>query len=92
MSHGLWVADCPREGCRGAEHYGSHPVTGYVGGLSRSVFRCENCKLSTEAQWPSDADDIEMLLSARPVPETRNWLPGESVRDLLTENLANRVG
>jgi hypothetical protein len=35
---------------------------------------------------------IEAALRVRPDPTTRNWLPGETVADLLRENAEHDVG
>lgn len=86
---GHWIADCPRPGCANAEHAGPHRVTGHVGGLGGAVFRCSNCELTCPTEWPPNVEDIERLLAMRPVPETRNWWPGETLTDLLAENIAH---
>lgn len=41
--------------------------------------------------WPPNVDDIAFVLSLRPVPETRNWAPGETLHDLLEENFRHGV-
>jgi hypothetical protein len=41
------------------------------------------------AQWPANLGDLEAVLLARPVMATRNWLPGETVADLVGENVDN---
>lgn len=88
---GLWVAKCPRPHCNGAEHFGPHPLTGYVGGLTARGFTCANCHWQGPVGWPPNVDDINFLLSLRPVPDTRNWLPHETVHDLLAENATHGV-
>lgn len=35
--------------------------------------------------------EIESVLSLRPVPDTRNWLPGETIQDLKDENALHGV-
>lgn len=35
---------------------------------------------------------IERLLMMRPIPYTRNWLPGETLTDLLAENIEHGIG
>jgi hypothetical protein len=87
VSWGLWVADCPRPDCLGAEHHGHAPITGVVGGLTRQGFRCARCGLVCQALWPANAEDVWFVLAQRPVPETRNWMLGEHLDDLLAENL-----
>jgi hypothetical protein len=39
--------------------------------------------------WPPDPAAIEQILSMRPDFTTRNWHPGESIPDLIAENLAH---
>lgn len=87
VSWGLWVATCPRPQCPGAEHCGPHPLSGYVGGLRDTAFRCGHCTLECPAAWPADRDVIDQLLGMRPVPATRNWSPGEPVEHLVAENI-----
>lgn len=91
VSWGLWVADCPRPDCLGAEHYGHAPVTGVVGGLTDVGFRCASCGGIYRAEWPPNADDIWHVLSMRPMPNTRNWMLGEELRDLVVENVAHGI-
>lgn len=78
---GRWVVECPR--CPGALKV--TPGT--------PVVECWTCGLSTEVVWPSVElqQGIERLLSLRPNPATRNWNPGESLHDLLAENLAHGI-
>lgn len=91
VSWGLWVADCPRPGCLGAEHAGHAPLTGVVGGLTQSGFRCARCGLVCPSAWPDNAQDIWTLLEQRPLPETRNWSPAETLGDLLAENVLHGI-
>lgn len=91
VSWGLWVASCPADGCPGAEHYGHAPITGHVGGLTLTGFKCAHCGLMCAAEWPR-ADlcaDAVALLAMRPVPATRNWRPDidEPTDALLGENV-----
>ena len=90
VSHGQWVARCPRRGCLNAEGFGPD-AAGAAGGLTGSTFRCREeyggCGLRCAAVWPAQVDLIDQVLRARPVPATRNWQPGEPVVDLVAENL-----
>ncbi len=105
-NHGAWIAKCPRPGCFNAEHMGRHPVSGHVGGLTGASFECtrgrcvccpppgvfqDGCGLRCAASWPPNVDDISALLALRPVVADRNWLPGQTVHDLLAENLERGV-
>jgi len=89
VSWGLWLADCPRAGfgCPNAEHYGPHPISGHVGGLTETGFRCNHCTLECPVEWPADRDAIGRILNMRPVPATRNWRLGEPVQHLVAENI-----
>lgn len=91
MNWGRWVADCPREECPNAEHFGAAPVTGHVGGLTDCAFRCGFCTLECPALWPPDRALIETILGERPVPSTRNWRPGEPARGLVDENITRGI-
>ncbi len=99
---GRWVADCPRPGCSQAEHFGADPMSGHIGGLSGQAFRCgtegvtcgcgravpSGCGLVCRVVWPENIAGIERLLMLRPVPQNRNWSPGEELADLMVENTA----
>lgn len=102
---GRWVADCPRDGCTQAEHFGQDPGTGHVGGLAGDAFRCgtegvtcgcgrvpaTGCGLVCRVVWPANIEAIEKLLMQRPVPQTRNWSPGEDLTGLLMENVTHGI-
>lgn len=91
VSWGIWVARCPADGCPNAEHAGADRNTGHVGGLGSTFFRCAHCGLVCPAVWPTSEirDAVVRLLSMRPVPATRNWLPDELPEQLLVENIAH---
>jgi len=86
----MWVARCPRLFCTNAEGFGPQQ-DGVAGGLTGQAFHCREvyggCGLTCAADWPPNVAQIERLLSVRPVPSTRNWLPGEPVVNLLCENI-----
>ena len=83
---GMWVADCPRVGCGGAEHLGPHPDSGYIGGLTDKLFRCSRCFAEASSVWPKQRRTIERILAERPYPQHRNWIPGVSIQDLEEAN------
>jgi hypothetical protein len=89
---GLWIARCPQPWCVGADHYGPGPQTGRIGGLGEDRFICPRCANTAEVVWPPNMDDIMHVLMLRPMPETRNWRPGEEVADLLVENAVHGIG
>lgn len=71
-----WIARCPA--CPSALQL----VPGTL------AFACWDCGARAEVRWP-DADmiaGVERLLSMRPNVTTRNWLPGETLIDLMMEN------
>lgn len=79
---GTWLAGCPRPYCANA----------LAVQRGQSQFVCEgpmSCGAVGELVWPADPDAIEVILLLRPVPTTRNWLPGETLANLLEENAAH---
>ena len=99
MSQGKWVARCPRPGCHNGEVFGLCD-DGTLGGLEGDRFTCRTrgfvhgqlrayggCGLRCSVEWPANIADIEALVLARPIVTTRNWHPGETVHDLLRENV-----
>jgi hypothetical protein len=92
VNSGRWIAECPREHCANAVRLEPKQTAFHCGGG-------DGCRLVAEVLWPPDADEIDDVLSRRPVPGTRNWAPaghrqaiadgfpdGQSVSDLLDEN------
>jgi hypothetical protein len=80
VNHGRWIVPCPK--CNGA------------GFASRawSLSCCFDCGTAyTRVVFPVAADAIEAALATRP-REHRNWLPTETVDDLLRENRQHKVG
>jgi len=75
VNHGRWVANCGTPFCPEA-----HAVA------PGDRFDCSNCGESFRVSWPLCKPQIERVLERRPVPQTRNWLVGESVSDLKHEN------
>ena len=74
---GRWVAPCPR--C---------PSALWVEpGVADVV--CRDCRLPYEVVWPPGdmIAGVERLLMLRPNVVTRNWEPGETLHDLLEENV-----
>jgi hypothetical protein len=76
-----------------------------VRGAPHTAFRCSYCRYVSESiHWPPDAEQILDVLDERPLPHTRNWYPsghvtavrcgipdGQSVQDLIAENIAHGV-
>lgn len=81
VNHGRWVADCPF--CNGAEMV--NPNDPY--------FDCGSCSNKTvngkriPVVFPKLIYSIEVELLPRPKPN-QNWEPGETIFDLMAENIA----
>lgn len=83
-NYGRWVVDCPYPFCDNAMQ-----VDCWQG-----RFEClgpDSCGYTCPVAWPNDPEAIETLLAMRPARKTRNWLPGESLEDLLKENAVHNV-
>jgi hypothetical protein len=81
---GRWLARCPRPLCTNA----------LVLEVGEPMFVCAGlggCGITAELIWPADPQAIEALLAMRPVSRTQNWVPGESLEDLVAENLAHDI-
>lgn len=84
IGRSFWRVDCPY--CREA-------VVAEPG----QPFFCPNCLMvsnggmAMEVIFPPERADIERLLLLRPIPENRNWLPGESVGHLIIENIEHGI-
>lgn len=85
VNHGRWLAPCPW--CASSQ----------LASREDKRFFCVEC-LNIRAEgmwatvvWPEQSDEIEAVLSMRPVKATRSWLAHESLGDLLRENETNGV-
>lgn len=80
VHRGMWIARCPQPYCDNAV---ALP-------LGAPMMRCHGdrdcCERESPVMWPRDPVAIATVLAARPVPKTRNWLPHETIHDLLDEN------
>lgn len=77
---GRWLADCPA--CAGAMQVWT----------GQFYAECGDCGVPIcELIWPADPEGIEALLSVRPLEKTRNWHPGETLNDLLAENILHDI-
>jgi len=89
VSGGFWVADCPTDGCAGAE----------LASFEAPFFFCCECRnaafdhkaVQVVVPTAKKRAEIEACLTVRPAPATRNWLPTETVATLRAENLAHSV-
>ena len=78
-----WIVECPV--CNGAEFaWKEWPLF-----LCATCWNGANGYAFRPVVFPDDVEAIERVLMARPVPDRRNWLPGESVADLMAENEAH---
>lgn len=76
---GGWVANCPRPWCTNAMQVDR----------GQDEFVCagaDGCGMQAVLIWPADPDAIEAILQLRPVRRTRNWVPGETLNQLMAEN------
>jgi hypothetical protein len=84
---GRWVVRCPF--CPGAQLADPERTTRFL------CVDCLNEAVGGQwvaVEWPPEPEDIEEVLEVRPDPDTQNWLPGETVEDLLRENSERGVG
>lgn len=82
INWGRIVVDCPAPGCLAA-------LTLPPGW---PVYDCWECPAVAAVAWPSNLADIASVLWLRPDPFTRNWDPGESLEQLVGENITAGVG
>ena len=86
VDHGMWIVDCP---CNNAA----------VVDLNHPFFICAVCLTGAwyVVDLPAELADIEAVLLERTAHSpvlgwvNRNWSPGESVEDLLEENVEHGV-
>lgn len=78
VNWGRWIVDC--RSCPSALQLPP----------GADVAECWDCEAPIgPLVWPPDPGAIEAALSFRPDPNTRNWEPGETVIDLIAENVAH---
>lgn len=82
VNHGRWLADCPACGRAQLQSYDDHRLY---------CPACDNGGSGSWARvvWPANAAALEAVLLQRPVPDTRNWTPGETLEALRVENEAH---
>jgi len=78
-----WIARCPAPYCRGAA------ALDY--GQTTAVCLEPWCGAVADVVWPANLPDIEYLVALRPDPTTRNWEPGETIHDLLADNMLHGI-
>ena len=84
FNHGRWILDCHnrKDGCTTAWE---------VNPALETIMTCHQCGAVTQSETPELWMEIESILNRRPIPATRNWMPHETVSDLLKENEAHGV-
>lgn len=81
ISHDRWVVDCPD--CGGAD----------VVFMAEPLMWCHECgNRKVGGKWrrvslPSNAKQIEAILSLRPRVDQRNWRAEEMIEDLIAQNV-----
>lgn len=75
-----WIVDCPNRFCGSAAQL--RPGDGFF---------CAECGTAADVVWPASTDAIEAALMLRPHWKNRNWEPGETVLDLLLENIRHGI-
>lgn len=79
---GRWVVMCASPFCTGAMQV-------YSGQM---FVACGDCGWPIEELiWPVDPEGVETILLMRPDEKTRNWHPGETLQDLLAENVEHGI-
>jgi len=76
VNRGRWIAECE---CRHAAQVSSG-----------DEWRCPVCGTRYVVLWPADRVAIQDALRQRPV-ENQNWLPTETINDLLAENIEHGI-
>lgn len=83
VNHGRWLVSCPF--CAGAERADPDDKRFYC-------LSCGNKAVGNKwipVKWPTTRVAIEAELVKRPVENTRNWRPGETVAQLAKETKEN---
>lgn len=91
-----WLVDCAH--CTSGLEVGKHLYDESGAVVRRALewgdtsMTCWDCGGVTEGiEWPPDPLGIEVILMMRPDEATRNWFPGESLNDLLQENMEHGI-
>lgn len=91
---GDWIADCPRDGCNGAELLVDPKSQARL-----TNFVCSECGFVGDIIWAERERAIMEVMAYRPIRHTRNWFPlnhplairaniphGQTIADLVIEN------
>lgn len=82
INFGRIVVDCPNRHC----------VSALTLPPGWPLYACWDCPTIAGIVWPDNLPDIAAVLLLRPDPNTRSWNPGETLEDLVAENIAHRAG
>jgi hypothetical protein len=77
---GRWLCRCPQPFCHNAMQV-------WPGQTEFACLGLDSCGLRCEIVWPANRALIEQILELRRDVTQRSWLPGESVTDLMLENV-----
>lgn len=78
---GRWTVGCSTSWCTNA----------WMPGLGETEWICTVCGVPTAINWPPDPIAIEAILLMRPDPNSRNWVPGETLADLIMQNAEHGI-
>lgn len=83
-NHGRWVADCSHSAACDSAVELRYSTSGFI---------CADCQRTTEVIWPAIelVESVERLLLMRPNRKNQNWLPTETLADLIHDNAAHGV-
>lgn len=93
LEHGRWVIDCPLETCwdaqlapPGSKRHRKCACVDYT-----VCTHGQPCGQAIEVVWPDNLEKGLAVLRLRPARANHNWLPGETVEQLIAENLEHGV-
>ena len=84
INHGRWIVDCPF--CPSAELMNESGLF-----MCQSCWNINNGRAYHNVAKPNNRIKVERALLKRPEQENRNWKPGETVAQLLAENIEHGV-
>lgn len=90
-----WLVDCAHctSGLKPGVHlYEDGRLVRYAVEWGDTSMICWDCGQVTEnIAWPPDPGAIEVILFMRPDEQNRNWWPGETLAELLLENITHGI-
>ena len=91
LNWGRWVVHCASNECVSAARV--QPMQAYSECQCADTDVCAHgpvCGTRARIRWQADPAAVELAVRRRPV-QNRNWLPGQTLTDLHTENIAHGV-